>query len=89
MRTLYSVVESVPREYPTITWMAGQPSPGVTLLAVFRKKAGLTTDEFLDRWMDTARFPSKFIHSPATIAISSFAVSPGPERSCTVSLKSG
>jgi hypothetical protein len=51
MRTLYSVVESVPREYPTITWMAGQPSPGVTLLAVFRKKAGLTTDEFLDRWM--------------------------------------
>jgi hypothetical protein len=50
-RTLYSVVESVPREYPMIAWMPGHASPGATLLAVFRKKAGLTTDEFLDRWV--------------------------------------
>jgi hypothetical protein len=42
-----------------ITWMPGHASPGATLLAVFRKKAGLTIDEFLDRWMTHSTLPLK------------------------------
>jgi hypothetical protein len=49
-RAIHSVVESVPREYALIDWRVGQPSPGVTLLALFRKKSGLLPDEFQGRW---------------------------------------
>jgi hypothetical protein len=49
-RAIYSVVESVPREYKQIDWQMGQPSPGVTLLALFRKRADLLPDQFQGRW---------------------------------------
>jgi len=49
-RAIYSVVESVPREYTRIDWRVGQASPGVTLLALFRRKPGLLSDQFQGRW---------------------------------------
>jgi hypothetical protein len=51
-RAIYSVVESVPREYNLIDWRVGEPSPGVTLLALFRKKPGLLPNQFQKHWQN-------------------------------------
>lgn len=53
--SIYSVVESVPREYARVDWQAGQPSPGVTLFALFTRRSTLTVDEFFARWLAHAR----------------------------------
>lgn len=46
----YLVTESVPRDYSRITWELGDKSPGVTLVAAFRKPGRLSDAEFYRRW---------------------------------------
>jgi hypothetical protein len=48
--SVYSVVESVPREYPRIDWAAAQASPGVTLLALMKRHPALSREAFFERW---------------------------------------
>jgi len=47
---IYAVVESTPREYASIDWADGARSPGITLLALMRRRAGLGTEEFMRLW---------------------------------------
>jgi hypothetical protein len=49
-RDTWLLVESVMREYPRIEWSPGDPSPGVTLFALLRKRAALSDHEFHARW---------------------------------------
>ena len=42
-------------------WELGQPSPGAGLFTLFRKKKGLTDDEFLNRWYNG--------HTPLTLEV--------------------
>jgi hypothetical protein len=49
-RETYFVSESVVREYACIDWPACAQSPGVTLLALLRKRAELAPLEFHERW---------------------------------------
>lgn len=49
--SVYSVVESVPVEYPRLDWKEGAASPGVTLLALLRRRADLSEAEFFRRWL--------------------------------------
>jgi hypothetical protein len=45
----YRVVESTPRAYDR-SWSDGEPSPGVCLLTLFRRRAGLADAELIRRW---------------------------------------
>lgn len=44
------LVESVIREYPRIDWSPGSRSPGATLLALLRKRPGMSDHDFRERW---------------------------------------
>ncbi|MBP1687445.1 MAG: EthD domain [Deltaproteobacteria bacterium] len=46
----YLVTESVVREYEARDWPAGERSPGITLVAAFRKPRQLSDQEFYRRW---------------------------------------
>jgi hypothetical protein len=54
-RTIYSVVEAAVRDYDAMNWPLGSASPGATLLALFRRKAGMSRDEFRARWSDHSK----------------------------------
>jgi hypothetical protein len=45
----YRVEEAYPVAYDK-AWSDGEPTPSPILLTMLRKKAGVTTDEFIDRW---------------------------------------
>jgi hypothetical protein len=45
----YRVAESLPLQYQR-DWPLGQRTPGAGLLTLFRKKPGLSTETFLQRW---------------------------------------
>ena len=45
----YRVVESVPRAYER-DWPDGQRTPGVGLLTLFRRRRGLSDEDFIARW---------------------------------------
>jgi hypothetical protein len=45
----YVVEEAYPVAYDR-TWSDGEPTPSPILLTMLRKKAGVSTDEFVDRW---------------------------------------
>lgn len=45
----YVVEEAYPVAYDK-AWSDGEPTPSPILLTMLRKKAGVSTDEFLDRW---------------------------------------
>jgi hypothetical protein len=47
----YRVSESTPRAYAR-DWPDGEPTPGLCLLTLFRRKKALTREEFLHRWHD-------------------------------------
>jgi hypothetical protein len=49
-RCAYVLLESVIREYERIDWPLGTRSPGATLFALLRKRAGLSEREFRERW---------------------------------------
>src|SRR5688572_29280980 len=49
-RDTWLLVESVMREYLRIDWSLGDPSPGITLFALLRKRPALTDHEFHARW---------------------------------------
>ena len=49
--SVYSVVESVPREYPRIDWRDGEASPGVSLVALMKRRPTVPKDEFFARWL--------------------------------------
>jgi hypothetical protein len=51
----YAVTESVAREYPRINWRAGTKSPGVTLFAQFRRRAGLGMEAFYQSWHEHSK----------------------------------
>jgi hypothetical protein len=46
----YLVTESIVREYAARDWPDGERSPGITLVAAFRKPAQLEDREFYRRW---------------------------------------
>ncbi len=46
----YLVTESIVREYQAQDWLVGERSPGITLVAAFRKPAVLADEEFYRRW---------------------------------------
>jgi len=46
---MYAVEEAIPVRYRK-TWKNGEITPGVCLLTLFRKKAVIDQDTFLDRW---------------------------------------
>jgi hypothetical protein len=48
----YAVTESVAREYPRINWRPGTKSPGVTLFAQFRRRAGIGREDFYQLWQE-------------------------------------
>lgn len=54
-KTMYSVVEAAVRDYDAMNWAPGSASPGATLLALFRRKAGMSHDEFRARWTDHSK----------------------------------
>lgn len=45
----YAVEEAYPVAYDR-TWSDGEPTPSPILLTMLHKKAGVSTDEFIDRW---------------------------------------
>jgi hypothetical protein len=45
----YAVEEAYPVEYDKV-WSDGDPTPSPILLTMLHKKAGVSTDEFIDRW---------------------------------------
>ena len=45
----YAVEEAYPVAYDR-AWSDGEPTPSPILLTMLRKKAGVSTDEFIDRW---------------------------------------
>lgn len=47
----YEVEEAYPVAYER-TWNDGEPTPSPILLTMLRKKASVTTDEFIKRWHD-------------------------------------
>ncbi len=49
MAGAYLVEEALPVSYDK-NWRDGQPTPGVCLLTLFRKKAGIDHADFLSRW---------------------------------------
>ena len=49
--SVYSVVESVPREYERIDWRDGEASPGVSLVALMKRRPTMEKDEFFERWL--------------------------------------
>lgn len=49
--SVYSVVESVPREYPRIDWREGAASPGVTLVALMKRRPTVPKEEYFERWL--------------------------------------
>jgi hypothetical protein len=49
-RQTYLLVESVMREYARIDWAEGTKSPGATLLALLRRRAGVSVAEFHALW---------------------------------------
>ena len=49
--TVYSVAESVPQEYQSIDWSDGQVSPGITLLALLKRRPTVPAPEFYQRWL--------------------------------------
>lgn len=51
----YAVTESVAREYTTINWNTGARSPGVTLFAQLRRRAGLSPGDFEQRWREHSK----------------------------------
>jgi hypothetical protein len=56
----YRVTESTPRAYDR-DWPDGAPSPGATMLTLFRQRSGLTREQFLRRWHED--------HSPMALRI--------------------
>jgi len=48
----YLVTESIVREYASRDWPDGARSPGITLVAAFRKPPALPDEEFYRRWHD-------------------------------------
>jgi hypothetical protein len=54
----YAVDESLPVTYER-TWADGEPTPGVSLLTLFRRRRGLTDADFLRRWHEG--------HTPLTL----------------------
>jgi hypothetical protein len=49
--TVYLVAESVPQEYQKIDWPDGQSSPGITLLALLKRRPTMPAPEFYERWL--------------------------------------
>ncbi len=56
----FRVTEALPRAYDR-DWDNGQPTPGVCLLTLFRKKKGIDYDLFIDRWHNG--------HTPFTLKV--------------------
>jgi hypothetical protein len=54
-RSTYLLVESVMREHTRLDWPEGSRSPGVTLLALLRRRSGLSVGEFHARWQQHSR----------------------------------
>lgn len=49
--TVFLVAESVPQEYERIDWADGQRSPGITLLALLKRRPSVPAPEFYERWL--------------------------------------
>jgi hypothetical protein len=58
----YLVTESIVREYQARDWPAGERSPGITLVAAFRKPVQLENREFYRRWQEEHSRLSLEIH---------------------------
>lgn len=56
----YAVTEALPIAY-TKNWSDGEPTPGICLLTLFRKKKGLGHETFIDRWHNG--------HTPFTLKV--------------------
>jgi hypothetical protein len=56
----YQVTEALPAAYAK-SWKNGEPTPGICLLTLFRKKKGITWDKFIDRWHNG--------HTPLTLKV--------------------
>ena len=54
-KTMHSVVEATVRDYDAMDWAPGSASPGATLLALFRRKPGMSRDEFRARWTEHSK----------------------------------
>ena len=54
-KTLFSVVEAAVRDYAAMDWAPGSASPGATLLALFRRKPGMSHEEFRARWTEHSK----------------------------------
>lgn len=59
-RSASRVTEALPVAY-TPAWPAGTVTPGICLLTLFRKKEGITYEQFLDRWHNS--------HTPLSLRI--------------------
>jgi hypothetical protein len=57
---VYRVTEALPVTYDK-TWKNGEPTPGVCLLTLFRKKKGISWEKFINRWHNG--------HTPLTMKI--------------------
>jgi hypothetical protein len=60
VRATYLLVESVMKEYARIDWPEGTRSPGATLLALLKRRAGLSVAEFHERWQAHSRLSLEF-----------------------------
>ena len=58
----YLVTESVPRDYADRTWSDGERSPGVTMIALIRRPARLTHEQFIEHWHGSHTPKSLEIH---------------------------
>ncbi|WP_380872403.1 hypothetical protein ACFB49_33440 [Sphingomonas sp. DBB INV C78] len=47
---VYLVTESAVLDYDSMSWAVGEPSPGKTLVALFRRHPALTPERFRQRW---------------------------------------
>lgn len=59
-RSATRVTEALPVAY-TPDWPAGTVTPGICLLTLFRKKEGISQEQFLDRWHNS--------HTPLSLRI--------------------
>ena len=58
---IHLVTESAVVDYDRMSWAAGEPSPGKTLIALFRRHPALSAKRFLQRWAAHSEL-SKSIH---------------------------
>jgi len=49
-RSIHLATESAVRDYPVMDWPPGRPSPGRTLVGLFRRHPALDEAQFLARW---------------------------------------